>query len=48
MPVDFADFADVLRDLGVAGQVRELPEPAPTSFSELIRITNGAPADVGE
>jgi prolyl-tRNA editing enzyme YbaK/EbsC (Cys-tRNA(Pro) deacylase) len=31
MPVDFASFAAVLRDLGVAGQVRELPEPAPTA-----------------
>ena len=31
MPVDFASFAAVLRDLGVAGEVRELPEPAPTA-----------------
>jgi prolyl-tRNA editing enzyme YbaK/EbsC (Cys-tRNA(Pro) deacylase) len=31
MPVDFASFAAVLRDLGVPGQVRELPEPAPTA-----------------
>jgi len=31
MPVDFASFSAVLRELGVAGQVRELPEPAPTA-----------------
>jgi prolyl-tRNA editing enzyme YbaK/EbsC (Cys-tRNA(Pro) deacylase) len=31
MPVDFARFAAVLRDLGVAGEVRELPESAPTA-----------------
>jgi prolyl-tRNA editing enzyme YbaK/EbsC (Cys-tRNA(Pro) deacylase) len=89
MPADFASFASVLRDLGVAGEVRELPEPAPTaataaaqlgcevgaianslifdadgapllvmtsgahtvfptSFGELIRITGGTPADVGD
>ncbi len=31
MGADFASFAAVLRDLGVPGQVRELPEPAPTA-----------------
>jgi prolyl-tRNA editing enzyme YbaK/EbsC (Cys-tRNA(Pro) deacylase) len=31
MGADFASFAAVLRDLGVPGQVRELPEPAPTT-----------------
>src|ERR1700745_3552645 len=30
MPVDFSRFAAVLRDLGVAGEGRELPESAPT------------------
>jgi prolyl-tRNA editing enzyme YbaK/EbsC (Cys-tRNA(Pro) deacylase) len=31
MAVDFSRFADVLKSLGVAGEVRELPEPAPTA-----------------
>ena len=31
MAVDFSKFADVLKSLGVAGEVRELPEPAPTA-----------------
>src|ERR1700730_9401677 len=31
MPADFAKFAAVLRDLGGAGEVRELPESAPTA-----------------
>jgi prolyl-tRNA editing enzyme YbaK/EbsC (Cys-tRNA(Pro) deacylase) len=31
MAVDFSGFAAVLRGLGVAGQVRVLPEPAPTA-----------------
>ena len=30
MAVDFSKFADVLKSLGVAGDVRELPDPAPT------------------
>jgi prolyl-tRNA editing enzyme YbaK/EbsC (Cys-tRNA(Pro) deacylase) len=38
MPVDFADFAGVLRDLGVAGQVRELPEPAPTAATAAAQL----------
>jgi len=38
MPVDFADFAGVLRDLGVAGQVRELPEPAPTAVTAAAQL----------
>jgi prolyl-tRNA editing enzyme YbaK/EbsC (Cys-tRNA(Pro) deacylase) len=29
--VDYSRFADVLRSLGVAGQVRELPSAAPTA-----------------
>ena len=31
MPVDFSTFADVLRSLGVPGEIRELPDPAPTA-----------------
>ena len=31
MAVDYSRFADVLKSLGVDGQVRELPEPAPTA-----------------
>jgi prolyl-tRNA editing enzyme YbaK/EbsC (Cys-tRNA(Pro) deacylase) len=31
MPVDYAAFAAVLRDLGVVGSVRELPASAPTA-----------------
>src|SRR6266568_8179486 len=31
MAVDFSGFAGVLRSLGVTGEVRELPEPAPTA-----------------
>ena len=31
MAVDFSKFADVLKSLGVTGEVRELPEPAPTA-----------------
>jgi prolyl-tRNA editing enzyme YbaK/EbsC (Cys-tRNA(Pro) deacylase) len=31
MPVDFSRFASALASLGVAGEVRELPEPAPTA-----------------
>ncbi len=31
MPVDFSRFAAVLRELGVRGEVRELPESAPTA-----------------
>src|SRR5271155_941930 len=38
MPVDFASFASVLRDLGVAGQVRELPEPAPTAATAAAQL----------
>ena len=38
MPVDFASFAAVLRDLGVAGQVRELPEPAPTAATAAAQL----------
>lgn len=31
MAVDFSRFADVLKSLGVTGEVRELPAPAPTA-----------------
>jgi len=38
MPVDFARFAAVLRDLGVPGQVVELPERAPTAASAAAQL----------
>ena len=38
MPVDFATFAAVLRDLGVAGAVRELPESAPTAAAAAAQL----------
>src|SRR5208283_2848408 len=38
MPVDFARFAAVLRDLGVAGEVRELPESAPTAAAAAAQL----------
>jgi prolyl-tRNA editing enzyme YbaK/EbsC (Cys-tRNA(Pro) deacylase) len=38
VPVDFAEFAGVLRDLGVAGEVRELPEPAPTAATAAAQL----------
>jgi prolyl-tRNA editing enzyme YbaK/EbsC (Cys-tRNA(Pro) deacylase) len=38
MGADFASFAAVLRDLGVPGQVRELPEPAPTAASAAAQL----------
>jgi len=38
MPVDFAKFAAVLRDLGVPGQVRELPESAPTAAAAAAQL----------
>ena len=38
MPVDFAPFSAVLRDLGVAGEVRELPEPAPTAAAAAAQL----------
>src|ERR1700751_1970093 len=38
MPVDFASFAAVLRDLDVAGEVRELPEPAPTAVTAAAQL----------
>jgi prolyl-tRNA editing enzyme YbaK/EbsC (Cys-tRNA(Pro) deacylase) len=31
MAVDFSGFAGVLKSLGVTGEIRELPEPAPTA-----------------
>jgi prolyl-tRNA editing enzyme YbaK/EbsC (Cys-tRNA(Pro) deacylase) len=38
MPVDFTKFAAVLRDLGVLGEVRELPESAPTAASAAAQL----------
>src|SRR5580692_2504065 len=38
MPVDFASFASVLRDLGVAGPVRELPSPAPSAATAAAQL----------
>jgi prolyl-tRNA editing enzyme YbaK/EbsC (Cys-tRNA(Pro) deacylase) len=38
MPVDFARFAAVLRDLGVAGSVRELPSSAPTAAAAAAQL----------
>src|SRR5579859_6506562 len=38
MPVDYSSFAAVLRDLGVAGQVRELPDPAPTAATAAAQL----------
>jgi prolyl-tRNA editing enzyme YbaK/EbsC (Cys-tRNA(Pro) deacylase) len=38
MPVDFAKFAAVLRDLGVPGAVRELPESAPTAATAAAQL----------
>ena len=38
MPVDFSRFAAVLRDLGVAGEVRELPESAPTAAAAATQL----------
>src|SRR6266536_6221209 len=38
MPVDFAKFTAVLRDLGVAGEVRELPESAPTAATAAAQL----------
>src|SRR6201981_878834 len=38
MPVDFSRFAAVLRDLGVAGEVRELSESAPTAAAAAAQL----------
>jgi prolyl-tRNA editing enzyme YbaK/EbsC (Cys-tRNA(Pro) deacylase) len=38
MPVDFTAFAAVLRDLGVPGSVRELPERAPTAATAAAQL----------
>src|ERR1700728_4847303 len=38
MPVDFTRFSAVLRDLGVPGEVRELPESAPTAASAAAQL----------
>jgi len=36
--VDFSRFADVLKSLGVPGEVRELPEPAPTAAAAAAQL----------
>src|ERR1700757_2504989 len=36
--VDFSRFASVLRDLGVAGEVRVLPESAPTAAAAAAQL----------
>ena len=36
--VDFSRFADVLKSLGVAGEVRALPEPAPTAATAAAQL----------
>ena len=38
MPVDFAKFAAVLGDLGVPGEVMELPESAPTAAAAAAQL----------
>ena len=38
MPVDFAKFAAVLRDLGVPGPVQELPAAAPTAAAAAAQL----------
>ena len=38
MPVDFSRFAAVLRNLGVSGEVRELPESAPTAAAAAVQL----------
>jgi len=38
MPVDFSRFAAVLRNLGVSGEVRELPESAPTAAAAAAQL----------
>ena len=38
MPVDFAAFAAVLRELGARGEVRELPERAPTAATAAAQL----------
>jgi prolyl-tRNA editing enzyme YbaK/EbsC (Cys-tRNA(Pro) deacylase) len=38
MAVDFSGFEQVLKSLGVTGQVRELPEPAPTAAAAAAQL----------
>jgi prolyl-tRNA editing enzyme YbaK/EbsC (Cys-tRNA(Pro) deacylase) len=38
MPVDFSRFAAVLRDLSVSGEVKELPESAPTAAAAAAQL----------
>jgi prolyl-tRNA editing enzyme YbaK/EbsC (Cys-tRNA(Pro) deacylase) len=38
MAVDFSGFERVLKSLGVTGQVRELPEPAPTAAAAAAQL----------
>ena len=44
MPVDFSRFAAVLRDLGVSGEVKELPESAPTAAAAAAQLGCGVGA----
>ena len=38
MPVDFSAFAAVLRNLGASGEVRALPESAPTAATAAVQL----------
>jgi prolyl-tRNA editing enzyme YbaK/EbsC (Cys-tRNA(Pro) deacylase) len=38
MPVDFSRFAALLRNLGVSGEVKELPESAPTAAAAAAQL----------
>jgi prolyl-tRNA editing enzyme YbaK/EbsC (Cys-tRNA(Pro) deacylase) len=38
MAFDFSEFARILKSLDVAGQVRELPEPAPTAATAAAQL----------
>lgn len=38
MAIDFSGFERVLKSLGVTGQVRELPEPAPTAATAAAQL----------
>src|ERR1700748_30862 len=38
MPVDFSEFARMLKSLDVPGQGRELPEPAPTAATAAAQL----------
>lgn len=38
MAIDFSEFSQVLKSLDVPGQVRELPEPAPTAATAAAQL----------